>query len=131
MSLPRLLLDTHVLFWWLSEPERLSPAVAAALADPASEVLVSAASAWEIATKYRIGRLPSAAVLLEDWGPLLDGQGFRHLAIHPCMRSEPVATPWPIATPLTVCWRPRPSWSNLTLVRVDPALAGFPCRIQC
>jgi len=53
----RLLLDTHVLLWTQTDPTRLGP-VLAVVADPSSELLVSAASAWEIAIKASTGRLP-------------------------------------------------------------------------
>ena len=45
-----LLLDTHVLLWWLTEDERLTPAMRTAIAEPQTSVVVSAASAWEMAT---------------------------------------------------------------------------------
>jgi PIN domain nuclease of toxin-antitoxin system len=53
----KLLLDTHVWLWMQVAPERLSPATAALLSDTSNEVLLSAASAWEIAIKYALGRL--------------------------------------------------------------------------
>ncbi len=53
----RLLLDTHVFLWLLAEPERLG-AQLALVEDPAVELLVSAASSWEIAIKHGLGRLP-------------------------------------------------------------------------
>ena len=56
----RVLLDTHALLWALAEPNRLSPSASALLRDPANAVWVSAASAWEISTKMRLGRLPGA-----------------------------------------------------------------------
>lgn len=56
----RLLLDTHALLWWLFDDRKLSSAARTAIADPESEILVSAASAWEIATKHRLGRLDEA-----------------------------------------------------------------------
>ena len=56
----KVLLDTHVLLWALLEPERLSVEVAATIRDPGTEVIVSAACAWEIATKHRIGKLTTA-----------------------------------------------------------------------
>lgn len=69
-----LLVDTHVLIWAMSQPERLAPAAAGALADPDTTVLVSAVSAGEIATKVRIGKLPGGEHLvlgyarnLEHW----------------------------------------------------------------
>jgi PIN domain nuclease of toxin-antitoxin system len=55
-----LLLDTHALLWWLFDDLKLSSAARSAIADPQNEVVVSAASAWEIATKHRLGRLPQA-----------------------------------------------------------------------
>jgi PIN domain nuclease of toxin-antitoxin system len=77
----RLLLDTHVLIWWLAGDAMLSANAQAAIADPANEVLVSAASAWEVATKYRIGKLPQAAALAADMPSVLTGQGFVELSI--------------------------------------------------
>jgi len=52
----RLLLDTHVLLWWLADDELTSDA-RALIADPANEVAVSAASAWEISIKKALGKL--------------------------------------------------------------------------
>lgn len=65
------LLDTHVLLWATAEPSRLSPRVTRHLLDESSELLISAASAWEIATKFRIGKLPTAGPLLEQWNDTL------------------------------------------------------------
>jgi PIN domain nuclease of toxin-antitoxin system len=56
----RLLLDTHALLWWLFDDPNLSSTARLAVANPQNEVLVSAASAWEITTKHRLGRLPEA-----------------------------------------------------------------------
>lgn len=53
----RLLLDTHALIWWWIGDRDLPEAARSAIAHPMSEVFVSAASAWEIATKVRKGRL--------------------------------------------------------------------------
>jgi PIN domain nuclease of toxin-antitoxin system len=52
-----LLLDTHVLLWWLADDPRLTPAVREAMADPTSTVLVSAVTAWEMAIKAALGKL--------------------------------------------------------------------------
>ena len=53
----RLLLDTHVLLWWLADDRALRSEHRAAIADPGSVVYVSAASAWEIAIKQALGKL--------------------------------------------------------------------------
>ena len=51
------LLDTHAFLWWIADDVRLSQAARDAISDPDNEILVSAASAWEIAIKVGIGRL--------------------------------------------------------------------------
>ena len=56
----RLLLDTHALLWALAEPNRLSPRASELIRGAANVVLVSPASAWEIATKLRLGKLDGA-----------------------------------------------------------------------
>jgi PIN domain nuclease of toxin-antitoxin system len=55
-----LLLDSHGLLWALLEPQKLSPALRSALEDSDNKLVVSAASAWEIATKWRLGKLQQA-----------------------------------------------------------------------
>lgn len=52
------LLDTHVWLWLQTTPERLPDEVRELLTEPANTLLLSAASSWEIAIKYRIGKLP-------------------------------------------------------------------------
>ena len=58
------LLDTHTLLWMLRDDPRLSRDAAAAL-DAADEVLVSAASAYEVSWKHRLGKLPEVAALVD------------------------------------------------------------------
>lgn len=54
----RFLLDTHVWLWLIAEPKRVSPRVLEQLADEANVLLLSAASSWEIAIKFELGKLP-------------------------------------------------------------------------
>lgn len=77
----RLLLDTHALIWWLAGDEALSLHARAAIADEANSVAVSAASAMEVATKFRIGKLAQAALLAQEFEAIVAGQGFAELAI--------------------------------------------------
>ncbi len=53
----RLLLDAHALLWWLADDARLGAEARARIADPANEILVSAATVWEIAIKRALGKL--------------------------------------------------------------------------
>jgi len=67
VELVKVFLDSCVLLWWWSEPERLSPRVTSLIKDASNTINVSAATAWEIATKHRIGKLPGAARIIEEW----------------------------------------------------------------
>ena len=78
----RLLLDTHALLWWLAGDEALSNTARRAIGDPDNEIFVSAAAAWEIATKYRLGRLPGAAIVAADIASAVASQGFVELPIN-------------------------------------------------
>jgi PIN domain nuclease of toxin-antitoxin system len=52
-----LLLDTHVFLWWALEPDKLPPAVAAAMQDPQARIVFSAVSSWEAQIKAGLGKL--------------------------------------------------------------------------
>lgn len=77
----RLLLDTHAFLWWLDGDRQLSLKARRAIASDANTVLVSAASAWEITTKARLGKLPAARDVAADVAGCVAGQGFVSLDI--------------------------------------------------
>ncbi len=77
----RLLLDTNALIWAWTEPERLTRSAQAAFRNEANTLLVSAASAWEIATKVRLGKLPSATLLEKDFLTLVVDAGYTLIPI--------------------------------------------------
>lgn len=72
----RLLLDTHVLLWWLAA-ERLAPKATAAISSAASDVWVSAASIWEMSIKAGLGKLTAP----DDLTDQLSHHGFDILPI--------------------------------------------------
>ena len=76
------LLDTHTLLWLVSSPDQVSPTARAAIADSAREVAVSAASAWEIAIKTRLGRLDGEP-LLSAWSDIMTAMAVTELSIEP------------------------------------------------
>ena len=76
-----LLLDTHAFLWWIAGDAALSVPARTAIDDAGNTVFVSAASAWEIATKVRIGRLPGVAGIAADLAGVLASQGFVGLPI--------------------------------------------------
>lgn len=77
----RLLLDTHALLWWLDGDRRLSRKARTAIGDEDHTIFVSAASAWEITTKARLGKLPGAVAVAEDVVGSVSAQGFSSLDI--------------------------------------------------
>lgn len=77
----RLLLDTHALLWWLTGDSHLSPAARRVIGEASALAFVSAASAWEIATKVRLGRLEDPQGVTDSLAAHLRAQGFRELPI--------------------------------------------------
>jgi PIN domain nuclease of toxin-antitoxin system len=77
----RVLLDTHALLWWVAGDAQLSPRAKRTIADRRHEIIVSAASAWEVTAKHRIGKLPGAGPLAVDFPRVVRTQGFTPLPI--------------------------------------------------
>jgi len=73
----KLLLDTHVLLWWLDDSPRLPALVRELIADPEKTVFISAATLWEIRIKQRLGKLS----LPSDFDAVLDASSFHWLPI--------------------------------------------------
>lgn len=78
-----MLLDTHALLWALLNPSELSDRVRSLVKDRRNDVFVSSATAWEIATKYRLGKLPEAADVAINYLEVTKTFGAQHLAITP------------------------------------------------
>lgn len=77
----RALLDTHALLWWIYGDRRFSRRARSVLEREGSEIFVSAATAWEITTKARTGRLPFAPDVAADVFGAILSQGFHALDI--------------------------------------------------
>ena len=77
----RALLDTHAFLWWIADSSRLSESAYRVIADEENDIAISAASAWEIAAKHRLGRLPSADALASDIGVYIARQGFDEMSV--------------------------------------------------
>ena len=77
----RLLLDTHAFLWWLDGNRRLPKRARALISEEANIIFVSAASAWEISTKSRLGKLPGAIDVAADLARIITAQAFTPLDI--------------------------------------------------
>lgn len=73
----RLLLDTHIFLWWVSDWDQIAQSAREAIADPANEVFVSAVSGWEIGVKKAKGRLTAPGNL----AAVIEDKQFRHMPL--------------------------------------------------
>ena len=95
----RLLLDTHAFLWWVINDRRLSQASRQMIADDNNDVLVSAASAWEITTKHRTGKLPEAEPLADNMIESIAFEGFEELPVTVAEAARAGALPGPLRDP--------------------------------
>lgn len=117
----RLLLDTHVLLWAVAEPDRLPPAVVDHVADRANDVLVSTATAWEVAITTSLGRLEFVDVTRD----LLQRFGFRAHAIDLRHTTEVARLPWHHRDPFDRLLVAQARVDGLTLVTGDAQMGAY------
>ena len=123
-----LLLDTHVLIWWLEKSQRLGARSRKTLLSSATRPVVSAVSIWEISIKVAIGRL-TLADPPETWVPRLESEwGVRSLPITfehaTAVRNLPPHHSDPFDRMLVA----QAKCEDLTLITVDPAMAAYDVR---
>ena len=121
----KLLLDTHTLLWLAHEPDRLSPAVSEALCDATNDVLISAVSAMEIATKYRAGKLEYPTSLARNFVSSVTAQGFTPLSIT-CDHAERAGNlEWEHKDPWDRLLAAQSQLEGARLVTIDVKLTAF------
>lgn len=116
-----LLLDTHVFLWWQLADRRLSEAAKDAIAAPTGQVLVSAASIWEIAIKQRAGKLafgasPTRAIELN---------GFVELPISAIVAEAAGSLDWRHADPFDRLLVAQAEHHALVLVTADREISRY------
>ena len=123
------LLDTHVLLWAAGEPGRLTPQARELLSDPATELVFSTASIWEVVVKSALGRSDFRV----DPRPLRDGllqNGYRELAIE-SEHALAVSHLPPIHNdPFDRILMAQAQVENITLLTRDEKLARYPVAIR-
>lgn len=118
----RLLLDTHVMLWWLTDDAALPESVRAAIVASDSEVFVSAASAWEIAIKHSLDRLDFPVEQMPD---ILDTAGFTPLPIAIAHAVAAGALPRHHADPFDRMIVAQAQCEGLTVVSLDRQIARY------
>ena len=112
------LLDTYALLWLVSTPERVSEAARDVLSAPGTEVMVSAASAWEIAIKTRLGRLDGEP-LLSAWSDIIADMTATDLPIDSGDAILAGRLPWEHKDPFDRVIVAQAARRNLTIVTSD------------
>ena len=120
----RLLLDTHTFLWLLARPDRLTAEALEVLQDLDNELFVSAASALEVATKQRIGRL-SVPGLTETWQAKVESIRATTLDVTTDHALLAGAISWDHRDPFDRLLAAQAIVENLTLATRDIALLGL------
>ena len=118
----RLLLDTHILLWWLADDPALSKRARMLIGEPDSEIFVSAATAWEIAIKRAIGKLDFPTDRLND---ILAEGGFTPLAVtvsHAVLAGD---LPRHHGDPFDRMLVAQACLEGLTLITTDPLMRAY------
>ncbi len=122
------LLDTHALLWWLAGDERLSLRGRDLMGSANSTVMVSAASAWEICTKARLGKLPGAEALSADVRSAVAKQGFTQLDITFAHAERAARLPGQHRDPFDRMLAAQAQELDIPILSTDPLLDGFGVR---
>ena len=122
------LLDSHALLWWWFDPDRLSGAVRELLSDPATPVLVSAASVWELSLKHHQGKLLELNDVIADLPGLLQADGFEALPISLAHGLRAGSYSQPHRDPFDRMLAAQAELDRLVLLSADPQLSTFPCQ---
>ena len=125
----QLLLDTHALLWWWSGDSALSDTARCSISDSEATVFVSAASAWEIATKIRIGRLASHGGIVSRFDELALAAHLRHLPVTHRHGLQAGSYPTKHRDPFDRMLAAQAQLESLTLVTNDTAFEEFPVRV--
>jgi PIN domain nuclease of toxin-antitoxin system len=121
----RFLLDTHALLWWLMSDPKLSRTARAAIADPANEVLASATSALELATKQRLGKLVAPVRLAAELPNLLRRHRFTPLDVSFRHALEAGDLPGPHRDPWDRLLIAQARVEGLAVVTIDPVFDDY------
>lgn len=125
----KVLLDTHALLWWVLGNPRLSTVAATVLGDADTTIVVSAVSGHEIATKYRLGKLPVPARLAEHLDQMVAENGWQSLPLSMGHAQLAGRLPGAHKDPFDRMLAAQALIEDLPIVTNDAAFAGFGVKI--
>ncbi|MEI2737034.1 MAG: type II toxin-antitoxin system VapC family toxin [Rhodoblastus sp.] len=122
----RLLLDTHIAIWSLTDPDMLSSRVRALLSDPDNDVYISAASIWEIAIKHALGKRAGAPPFgAQEAIGVFSEVGYDFLAVSPDHAAAVETLPMHHADPFDRLLVAQALIEPMRLVTADPMVARY------
>jgi PIN domain nuclease of toxin-antitoxin system len=129
MGIRPVLLDTHIFLWWLFNDSRLPLEIKMVIEDIINPVYVSAASVWEISTKFRIGKLPEASSVAKNVPLWITKAGFQPLAITP--KHAQLAGSWKVVhrDPFDRMLAAQAKLERLDFATVDPVMEIFSIKL--
>ena len=125
----KLLLDTHALLWWLLDDQKLSQVARSALADASNHIYVSSASAWELATKQRIGKLPEIGDLVDKLPAYIRKERFDLLSISLEHALYAGKLPGPHRDPFDRMLMAQSHLEKLAVITCDPVFCEYGIRV--
>ncbi len=124
-----MLLDTHIFLWWLFDDSRLSKKIRKYIRNIDNPVYISAASVWEIATKFRLGKLSEASSVAENVSEWVEKAGFQELSV--TLSHAQLAGSWNVShrDPFDRMLAAQAKLEKIPLASVDSAMNHFPIEV--
>lgn len=122
----RLLLDTHALAWWVLDDPRLSQAAMSANVAPDNDIFISTVSAFEMATKHRLGKWDDIGEFVRVFGVAVAAEGFEIVDINAAHAVLADLMPGNHRDPFDRLLAAQAEIEGLALVTNDPAFEMFP-----
>ncbi|NLD39620.1 MAG: type II toxin-antitoxin system VapC family toxin [Desulfatiglans sp.] len=124
-----MLLDTHIFLWWLFDDRKLPINIREYIQDIDNAIYVSAASVWEISTKYRLGKLPEASEVAKDVSKWVLQAGFQPLNV--TLEHAQLAGSWDVShrDPFDRMLAAQAKLEQIPLATIDVAMSQFPIKI--
>ncbi len=123
------LLDTHILVWWITDQHKLSDRQRNAIRDRTQPVYASAVTGWEIAIKVKLGKCPGAATLVPNLSRAVRDAGFVELPLTLAQAERAGSLDLVRRDPFDRLLAAQALDLGIPIATVDPALALFGCRI--
>lgn len=125
----RALLDTHALIWWLFDDPKLPASAREAIRNPNHHILVSPVSAWEIATKHRLGKLPEAGDLPDRFDHYIAAARFHELPVSVAHALAAGRLPGPHKDPFDRMLIAQARSQGIPIISGDPVFPDYGAKI--